>query len=1002
MTDYKYPGVYIQEVASGPGPITGVSTSNLGLIGFSPKGPVNQPILSASFPEHSAKFGSFSEKGIAGHEAYAFFANGGQALYFVRVTAPDAANSYWDLLQSVEDESLGHARQSTGIYEFVLDHAPVDPTGLSLTFPTLIASEQYVFISDEDGVLSVDADNSGASAIAAGGSGSIDLNTGQVHVELGNPTYYHATRYSFNYDTEVGGPFTAGEAISWASGAGILVSFVDAGVTGSMVIYVTSGTVPGDGDTITGVSSGATADVDGSVTATNEDITIDYDYRVFRFQMAWPGEAGNHYRVRLTAGSDDYLDQETASWSRFTVLVEEDVNQDATNRAWVVRETWADLVFDDSSSPAYVATVINADGSGSSLIEVVDYGNGMNPSALEGTQVTNEALTNTPAYDGATKQFAFQLANAPFPQTLDMDFQFMDGVEHVRGVTTNIAAGQLFDSTKTWASGELTGKTLLNITQGWSASILGNGPSVIVFVNAGTISAVIGDEYIVVDPSVRIGTGTGAGVESVVSPGSAAIPAQIVPGSVSIKVTMSVAGVQTVVDDGAGNLVGDPSGGGEANVGTINYTTGQITGISGGPDLNKLDFEDAWPAETVVAGSPILLGCIYAQPVALEADADGNIAPKATQATGYPQKFELNSNGTNTVNNDTGDVTLTWQIAGNPAIGPAGVYEQTADYYTNPAENYTSANVEGIWAVLSEGTDGSAVTSADLVDPTLAADQEGIYSFGKVNALMQLVAADFQTDTYVADALVTYAELVKDKFVLLTVPHGLTYQEAINWKRFQLMIYSSYAALYFPHIKVLDPISGVNLDIPVGGHVAGIYARTDAQRNVGEAPAGMAKGAIRWSTGLEQDLTETQVGFLNEQHINSLVQWDHTGRVVWGARTLDAAGGEFPYIQQRRTFMYVEKSVFNATHIHVFENNGPSLWNKIRTQVATFLQGLFTSGYLAGETAEEAYFVICDSTNNNATTRKQGLVFCDVGIATNTPAEFIVFRFQQKALAEAA
>jgi hypothetical protein len=141
------------------------------------------------------------------------------------------------------------------------------------------------------------------------------------------------------------------------------------------------------------------------------------------------------------------------------------------------------------------------------------------------------------------------------------------------------------------------------------------------------------------------------------------------------------------------------------------------------------------------------------------------------------------------------------------------------------------------------------------------------------------------------------------------------------------------------------------------------------------------------------------VGVCNPEKINCLVQWPQTGRCVWGVRSLDIAGGEWPYIQMRRLFMFLEKSVFKATHSHVFKNNGPALWSAIRTQITNFMLGLFQAGYFAGTTPDEAFFVICDRTNNPQNTVDQGIVFCDIGAAPNKPAEFLVFRFQQKALA---
>jgi hypothetical protein len=114
---------------------------------------------------------------------------------------------------------------------------------------------------------------------------------------------------------------------------------------------------------------------------------------------------------------------------------------------------------------------------------------------------------------------------------------------------------------------------------------------------------------------------------------------------------------------------------------------------------------------------------------------------------------------------------------------------------------------------------------------------------------------------------------------------------------------------------------------------------------------------------------------------------------------LEAAGGEYPYIQGRRTMMFVQKSVFNSTHSHVFKNNGAGLWNAISSQVGSFLLGLHRSGYFAGATASESYFVVCDRTINPQDVVDRGICYCDVGIATNKPAEFIVFRFSQKAIA---
>ena len=305
MAEYTYPGVYIEEIPGGPGPISGVSTSNLGLIGFTTKGEVDKPILCTSFPEFVDKFGTFTEDGLSPTMAYAFFANGGQRLYFVRVTADDAVAAWADYTFEIEagdEESLGSTVEPSGIYDLQLDHPPIVPGTVLITFNNG-ATDNIFEDSAGDGVLV--ATGGGGS----GGSGSIDYTTGEVNITLTDPTDY-------------------------------------------------SGGV--------------------------DLITALYTYRIFRFQMKWPGAAGDFYRVTMQPGSSDFLDDATAAYSRFTVLVESDVNMDATNPNWTVLETFADLVLDDPNSNNFITTVINNDLTGSDIIQVVDYGNEMNPSELQG------------------------------------------------------------------------------------------------------------------------------------------------------------------------------------------------------------------------------------------------------------------------------------------------------------------------------------------------------------------------------------------------------------------------------------------------------------------------------------------------------------------------------------------------------------------------------------------------------------------------------------------
>jgi phage tail sheath protein FI len=137
--------------------------------------------------------------------------------------------------------------------------------------------------------------------------------------------------------------------------------------------------------------------------------------------------------------------------------------------------------------------------------------------------------------------------------------------------------------------------------------------------------------------------------------------------------------------------------------------------------------------------------------------------------------------------------------------------------------------------------------------------------------------------------------------------------------------------------------------------------------------------------------------FVYPNKVNPLISSAQTGLAVWGVRTI-AIESEWRYINARRLFMYVEKSVFNSTHWVVFENNGPALWAKIKSQLNGFLTNLFNEGYFAGNSPSQAFYVTCDETNNPQSSIDAGQVIIDVGLAPNKPAEFVRFRFQQVSL----
>ncbi len=251
-----------------------------------------------------------------------------------------------------------------------------------------------------------------------------------------------------------------------------------------------------------------------------------------------------------------------------------------------------------------------------------------------------------------------------------------------------------------------------------------------------------------------------------------------------------------------------------------------------------------------------------------------------------------------------------------------------------------------------------------------------------------IVAAPGQIDQAIQDALLTHCEIMKDRFAILDSP------EEISGGIHQIPKPrdSKYGAFYFPWIQVYDPQKG-NVFVPPSGHIAGIYAFCDTERGVHKAPA---NEVVRGALGLKYKVNKGEQDLLNPKGINCIREFPNAGIRVWGARTI-SSDASWRYINVRRLFIMVEKSIRTGTQWVVFEPNNPALWKKIIRNITAFLLRVWRDGALFGSTAEEAFYVKCDAENNPPEVIDAGQVIIEVGIAPVKPAEFVIFRIAQKA-----
>jgi uncharacterized protein len=206
------------------------------------------------------------------------------------------------------------------------------------------------------------------------------------------------------------------------------------------------------------------------------------------------------------------------------------------------------------------------------------------------------------------------------------------------------------------------------------------------------------------------------------------------------------------------------------------------------------------------------------------------------------------------------------------------------------------------------------------------------------------------------------------------------------------------AAFYFPWVNAPDPLmEGRSRDFPPCGIVAGIYARTDAQRGVWKAPAG-TEASLSGITSLGFSLSDAENGILNPKAVNSLRNFPVYGPVVWGARTLagnDERGSEWKYVPIRRFALFLEESLYRGTQWVVFEPNDEPLWAQIRLNLGAFMHDLFRQGAFQGSSPRDAYFVKCDKETTTQNDINRGVVNILVGFAPLKPAEFVILKIQQ-------
>ena len=296
---------------------------------------------------------------------------------------------------------------------------------------------------------------------------------------------------------------------------------------------------------------------------------------------------------------------------------------------------------------------------------------------------------------------------------------------------------------------------------------------------------------------------------------------------------------------------------------------------------------------------------------------------------------------------------------------------------------------------LENGDDGDAPVATDYAGETDEVNgSTGLKAFEDIEDIAIVFTPAAAEDASSHQAVVVEVQKhclrMRYRVGIVDARKGMALSEVRN---FRSNFDDSRLALYYPWVVTSDPTGERDtITCPPSGFIAGVYANTDVQRGVHKPPANEPViGALRFA----QDINRFQQELLNPDGINCLRSFPGRGHRVWGGRTL-SSDPEWKYLNVRRYFLYLERSIEKSTQWIVFEPNGERLWANVRSTVEDFLYNEWYGGKLLGPTPKHAYFVRCDRSTMTQADLDNGRLVCEVGVAALKPAEFVIFRIGQK------
>lgn len=236
--------------------------------------------------------------------------------------------------------------------------------------------------------------------------------------------------------------------------------------------------------------------------------------------------------------------------------------------------------------------------------------------------------------------------------------------------------------------------------------------------------------------------------------------------------------------------------------------------------------------------------------------------------------------------------------------------------------------------------------------------------------------------TEIATALASVAERRGDGWAVASTPLTVLTPEQQEAYRATLP-FTRWMSLYGPSWQLYSSYTGENVSLPASAAVGAVVAYNDFVKSIIWTPAGANRGKVPDALALDYDLNDGDMALLYPQSINSIVNQDDIGIVVWGARTLLQDDSVLWSVAPHRLLLSLMKSMASYLKYSLFDQNDSILWEAISLVLNQFLQRV------KGARGLYWFKVVCDDSNNTGQTIDELEVNVDVYLQFVRDGEFI-------------